>query len=455
MKRGYARIEEPERSRQPPAPVSVTDGPAPLLGSAIFAHALLRIASSADAVLVGLFLALLSRKDRGIEVSLAGLLGATAYGAELVASVPLGLAADLFPARSFMPLGALTSALGTRLFAVTVSTPIFFASRALQGLGVAAVTPPLLGLLAHSSERQPRQRARVMSFFELSLLAGVALGGVVGSQLWGRLHARAFGAVALLDVACAALLFIAVRRPPRPAVSQALPALRAILRHPFVRRLAPSWICVNVIVGLWLGPTLTFLLTERPRSDQYLDGLFSQAPVQVGWVFLGYAAVFAAGVLIWGRVLPRLRPLAALRIALYAMLGASLALYAINHTGEWGGVPRAALLVPFALLVMIESGFTPAALSLLARSLEGVSAKGAAMGIYSMLLGLGAIAGSLLAAALGTAWQVDGLILGTVIVAVVSLLSLKRVPEQVGVSVEGLRPDEPMGRGAEGRNERI
>ncbi|MGH8327722.1 MAG: MFS transporter [Steroidobacteraceae bacterium] len=451
MKRGRSRAGEPEYSSRLSIHASVIDGPAPHLGSAIFAHALLRIAGSADAVLVGLFLALLSRKDAGIQASLAGLLGATAYGAELIASVPLGLTADLFPARSFMPLGALTSALGTRLFAATVSTPVFFASRAIQGLGIAAVTPPLLGLLAHASERQPRRRARVMSLFELSLLAGIALGGVVGSQLWARLHSRAFGAVALLEVACAGLLFVAVPRPPRPAASQALPALRAVLRHPFVRRLAPSWICVNVVVGLWLGPTLTFLLTERPRSSQYLDGLFWQAPQQVGWVFLSYAVVFAAGVLIWGRLLPRFRPLIALRIALYAMLGASFALYGINHAGQWGSTARTVLLVPFGLLVMIESGFTPAALALLAHSLEAVSAKGAAMGIYSMLLGLGAIAGSLLAAALGTAWQVDGLILGTVMVAVVSLLALERVPDQAS---EWAPACEPSGRDGERPHER-
>lgn len=65
MKRGPTWIEESERSGQPSTPGSVIDGPAPHLGSAIFAHALLRIASSADAILVGLVLAFLSGKDQG------------------------------------------------------------------------------------------------------------------------------------------------------------------------------------------------------------------------------------------------------------------------------------------------------------------------------------------------------------------------------------------------------
>ena len=409
-------------------------------GWAIFAHSLLRIASSADGVLVGLFLAGLSRENRGIQAALAGLLGATAYGAELIASTPLGLAADVFPARGLMPLGALTSALGTRLFTATVSAPIFFVSRALLGLGVAAVTPPLLGFLAQSTRRESRQRARVMSFFELSMLAGIALGGLVGSQLWTHLGSRGFGALALLEASCALLLFLAVRQTREPPAAHALRGLREVLRHPLVRRLAPSWVLVNAVVGLWLGPTLTFLLTEPPRSGQYLDGLFAQVPGHIGWLMLSYTAIFGVGVSLWSIVLPKIRPIAALRVSLYAMLGASLALYAVNHSTAWGSTDRSMLLAVTALLVMIESGFTPAALSLLAHSLEAVPAKGAAMGIYSTLLGLGAVAGSLLAAALGTAWQVDGLLVGTVMIAGGALLFLRRVPPQASAPPKGPEP---------------
>ncbi|MGH8148734.1 MAG: MFS transporter [Steroidobacteraceae bacterium] len=428
---------------------------APRVGWAIFAHSLLRIASGADGVLVGIFLAGLSRENRSVQAGLAGLLGATAYGAELVASTPLGMASDVFAGRGLMPLGALTSALGTRLFTLTVSAPVFFLSRALQGLGVAAVTPPLLGWLAQSTQREPRRRSSAMSFFELSMLAGLALGGLVGSQLWAHLGRRAFSVVALLDVACAALLLWAVRHSLQPAAWQLTPqctdsgpppgrepsrrwsavprvpgGLRETLRHPLVRQLAASWVCVNAVIGLWLGPTLTFLLTEPPRSGQYLDGLFAHAPTHVGWLLLGYTAVFAAGVSLWSLVLPRIRPLAALRISLYAMLGATLALYVVNHAAAWGSAGRSTLLGVLAVLVMVESGFTPAALSMLAHSLEAVSGKGAAMGIYSTLLGVGAVAGSLLAGVLGTAWQVDGLLLGTAIVAGAALLFLKRVSPQ-------------------------
>jgi MFS family permease len=207
---------------------------------AIFAHALLRVASSADGVIVGLYLAALNREYGRIHAGLVGTLGAAAYGAELMASVPLGLAADAFSVRGLMAAGALVSALGTQLFAVAVSTPVFFLSRLLQGVGIAGVTPPLLKFLAQSTAHEPVRRARVMSFFELSMLAGLALGGVLGTQFWAALNAGAFSAVALLIVVCAVLLFLGAPRGSDPATTGAtLQGLREVLSSRFVRRLAP------------------------------------------------------------------------------------------------------------------------------------------------------------------------------------------------------------------------
>jgi predicted MFS family arabinose efflux permease len=396
--------------------------------SLILAHALLRIAAGADGALVGLFLARLSRGERGIHAGIAGILGATAYGAELVASTPLGMAADAMPVRYLMPCGALISAVGTRLFAVSVGAPLLFVSRLLQGLGVAAVSPPLLGYLARITQGAPVARARVMSFFEISMLAGLALGALVGAQAWQRLGTGAFSLVASLDVLSAAWLLVVLRRASAPLSGQPLRGLAELIRHPAVHRLAPSWICVNVVVGLWLGPTLTFLLTGPARGGQRLDGLFADMPGKIGWVLLAYALLFAAGVTLWSRILPRVRPTRALQISLLAMLGASVSLYGLNHGRMGHSVVRAALLAITALCVLIESGFTPAALSLLAATLETVSAKGAAMGIYSTLLGIGAVIGSLLAGLLGQAAGMDGLLGGTVLMSCAALLWLPREP---------------------------
>ena len=49
------------------------------------------------------------------------------------------------------------------------------------------------------------------------------------------------------------------------------------------------------------------------------------------------------------------------------------------------------------------------------------------MGIYSMLLSAGAIGGSLMAAVLGNRFAVDGLIYGTLAMAVIAMLLLGRL----------------------------
>jgi predicted MFS family arabinose efflux permease len=181
---------------------------------------------------------------------------------------------------------------------------------------------------------------------------------------------------------------------------------------------------VNSIVGLWLGPTLIFLLTRHSATGQFLDGLFSDHPERVGWLLLGYSMIFATGVTGWSFVLPRITEKRALRIALLAMLAVCIGLYTLNHSGEHGLSLRWTVTSLTTLSVMVESGFTPAALSLLAGSMGAIAGRGAAMGIYSVLLSVGAILGSLLAAALGQRFAVDGLIYGTFAMALVSLWSV-------------------------------
>ena len=215
-------------------------------------------------------------------------------------------------------------------------------------------------------------------------------------------------------------------QPARTAPDAWQGLLRAI-KDPSVRSLAPVWLCVNAVVGLWLGPTLPFLMTKRPSGSQYLDGIFANTPTQVGWLLLGYSAVFGAGVFGWSFLLPRMQIRSAMRLCLLAMAPVCLGLFTINHSARTAAPVRWSMTAGTALLIMVESGFTPAALAWLAQSLGPRSGKGAAMGIYSVLLSVGAIGGSLLAGVLGKALSVDGLLLGTVLLAACALLLLHKV----------------------------
>jgi MFS family permease len=387
----------------------------------------MRIAGGASGVLVGLYLADLANRGARVDAALAGALGAMSFGAEFLFAVPAGMLSDAIAPRTLMTGGALLGAAATQMFGMSGWVSIFFLSRAIEGMGAAAGAPPLLAHITDVTECDPGLRARAMSYFELSLLAGLALGGLAGAQLWHLFHTGAFATVASLYLLCALLLYFGTAGSQGHGVPQALAGFRRALRQPSLRRLAPVWLCVNAIVGLWLGPTLTFLLTQKSPGGQFLAGIFADQPESVGWLMLGYALVFGAGVTAWSVILPRMPILRALRIAIIAMFAVCIGLALLNHSGGHSRGVRWAIGVASALCVMVESGFTPAALSLLAGAVGAQAGRGAAMGVYSVLLSLGAIGGGLLAAVLGSRFAVDGLIYGTLAMAVVAIALLGRL----------------------------
>src|SRR5262249_5585392 len=151
------------------------------------------------------------------------------------------------------------------------------------------------------------------------------------------------------------------------------------------------------LVGMWLGPSLPFLLTSRSASGQFLAGVFADRPERIGWVLLAYSICFASGIAIWAVILPRVGMVRAMQVALIGMLSAAGALYAMNRSDGMSYAWRWAVGAVLCLCIMVESGFTPAALTVLAEAVGAEAGRGAAMGIYSMLLSVGAIAGSLAA----------------------------------------------------------
>jgi MFS family permease len=391
---------------------------------ALLGNAFLRIAGGASGVLVGLYLADLANRGRPVDAALVGTLGAVSFAAELLSALPMGMLSDAIAPRALMTGGALLGAIATQVFGMTGWVSVFFLSRTMEGFAASAGVPPLLAHITDVTDGDAALRARAMSYFELSLLAGLALGGLIGAQLWHVFHTSAFAAVASIYLVCAGLLYYGAAGSKSRPGRDVLEGFWHALRQPSLRRLAPAWLCVNAIIGLWLGPTLIFLLTQKAGSGQFLPGIFTDEPVRVGWLMLGYSLVFAAGVSGWSVVLPRMAVLRALRIALVAMCGVCLGLFLLNHSGDHSTGVRWMIGAATAICVMVESGFTPAALSLLAGAVGPHPGRGAAMGIYSALLSIGAIGGSLLAGVLGSRYSMDGLIYGTLAMALAAMALL-------------------------------
>src|SRR5258708_849708 len=82
----------------------------------VLGNAFMRIASGASGVLVGLYLAELANRGSGINAALVGTLGAVSFGAELIVSVPMGIASDAVAPRALMTGGALLAAIATQFF---------------------------------------------------------------------------------------------------------------------------------------------------------------------------------------------------------------------------------------------------------------------------------------------------------------------------------------------------
>jgi MFS family permease len=196
-----------------------------------------------------------------------------------------------------------------------------------------------------------------------------------------------------------------------------------------VLQLVPAWLSMNVIVGLWLSPVFPFLLTADDNRNQFLAGLFIDQPQRVGLVMLVYAIVFAAGVLCWSFALDRYPRRRIMMISLTAMLLVCGGLYAVNHSATWPAALRWLVLCFVAGCVMVESVFTPAALALLADIVGDRSGRGTIMAFYSVLLSAGALAGAVIGGFAGRVWAVDGLIYATFALALISMITVRTIPE--------------------------
>ena len=143
----------------------------------------------------------------------------------------MGMLSDAMAPRTLMTGGALLGAVATQLFGMAGWVRIFFLSRAIEGLGAAAGVPPLLAHITDVTDGDPRSRARAMSYFELSLLAGLALGGLLGAS--SGVFSIPAPSPRLLRLSLCAGSSISVRREARPQGGrEALAGLRRALGEP-------------------------------------------------------------------------------------------------------------------------------------------------------------------------------------------------------------------------------
>lgn len=401
------------------------------LRCALAGNALLRVAGPATGILLTVhYLPDINNRAYPVDAYAVGALTAAFYVTELGASPLLGALGDRHGRRLLLLAGPLIAALALGLTAASTLLAVLLLARLLEGLSTAATVPAVLGQLSDETDRDPALRGRVLSVFEVTTALGTLVAAAVTTRLWITFGRGSFLVVALAYLLAAAL-FLPARdrraRAGRPAAGRPWRDSLALLRRQrAILRFLPAWLALSAITGLWFNHALNQMRVIRPAfAGQYLSGLFAENERGLELTLVAYALLFSAGIIGWGYVgLRRLHEVTVMRIGLAAMLGVCAALFALNHGGERPALRVAAIAV-FAVLLVVESGFAPAAVTYLARLSRAVATdRGLVMGLYTVVSGGGTLLGVALGAPFADRGALDGILLFTVLLAASALALL-------------------------------
>ena len=359
---------------------------------------------------------------------------ASFFAAELILSPLFGPLADRFGYHRIMQLGPAFGAAAVILTGITTNLWLLGGTRWLEGASTAASVPSILGFLAIATMGDEGLRGKAVARFEAATLAGLGIGIVVAGPLWTLLHRDAFFVNALVYGVSWAIYRFGVSDPraehggheheQRTSLARYL----EILSGAHVWLLAPTWIAVNAAIGLWTSQSIFQLV--RPRDPRFIEQrlMSGASPLLVSAGLAVGMLVFFAGLVYWGNRFKRLRRTT---IIFYGLGGGAVlvaAALAINHGAGLPVLVTAVLIVPVVGGLFVLAGATPAALGLLADMSEPYPRdRGAIMGLYSVFLGIGQIAGSLVGGVAADLRGIDGLLVATVAMLAVAALPLWRL----------------------------
>lgn len=346
-----------------------------------------------------------------ISYTLSGIIIATFFAAELIGSPLFGAWSDKYGRKLFIIFGPLFGAIAVQITAMTTVIWLLVVTRLLEGLSTAANAPATLGYIAEATSESPKLRARVVGLFEIGTIGGIAIGFSLGGWLWRHfgmpavwmgipLTSPAFALNALVYLASLVILWVGmheVREPQHTGKSQtALETLShywKIVSSPRVASFAPAWIAINAVLGVFLNLTARILTEKGTFPGQLLVGHFDS--FEAGNIRAAYAVFFVLGILLWSLMFAQWRKTTVMLVGTGGLFATCAILFLINHQPSL----NAPLVMPLALLlvvsIMIQSGFTPAALTHLADITEDhANDRGVIMGLYSIFLGLGQLIGA-------------------------------------------------------------
>lgn len=316
---------------------------------------------------------------------------------------------------------------------------LILVGRLLEGLATATNAPTSLGYITDATVGSEKLRARVVTGFEVATVFGLAMAIPFGGKISSWIGIWGFLIVILLHVInFLVILFFMQESVQRESAAGAHGSLReslGVIRNKRIFTFLPAWLTVNALVGALTNLTTIILAYPNPEADrrhpgQLLYGGFAKdnATYLVG----SFGVFFLIGMGLWMLVLPKMRRSTVMLIGLggLGLLVASLAVInglAENPTSLTDSVkPMLFATLPITVLgIMLLSGFTPAALTQMGAISETLPGKrGAVMGLYSVVLGVGQLMGVFLGGIAVDLGGFYGLLIFSLLLGLTSLASV-------------------------------
>ncbi|HKV42393.1 MAG TPA: MFS transporter, partial [Blastocatellia bacterium] len=222
----------------------------------------------------------------GANKFVVGLVGTTMFLSFTLAAFPVGWATDRFGSRRVLVAGLLVYGGAILSFAFIQDPFIFFAIRAMEGVGGSAISVATETMISHQSN--PNQRAQRMSYYALSVGAGWAIGPVAGTSLFALRPSTPFVACFALSVAAA--LVVSGYAPAAPSSDHHQKGLLSVFSTALIIPVS-----AGALYGYMMSSLVTLFplyLTERGISEVLMGTVITAVIVgtMISQVPIGKAA---------------------------------------------------------------------------------------------------------------------------------------------------------------------
>ena len=412
---------------------------------------LLRVASRISFVLLGFYLG-----EHFASATVVALVLESFYISELALAPVIGSLSDRLGRKPFLVLapvlgaGAALCLLAAAMFYphpngahvdshLLILLALILLGRLLEGATTALNTPASLGYITDVTTSSEKLRTRVMTAFEVATVGGLALAIPLGGQVSKLLGTWGFFVVIGLHIinTLIILFFVAEsqRRVERKERHGSLLESLAMLRDKRIFTFLPAWLSINTLVGAWI--TLIVIMLTYPKATA---GLRHPGQLFYGGFGKGFATellgafglCFLLGMALWMLVIPRLRRTTVMLVGLFGLAMSIGSLSIMNglapNLDALSSMDRTtitALLPVLVVGVLLLSGFTPASLTQMSALADmKVGKRGAVMGLYSVVLGVGQLLGATVGGLSVDLGGFSGLMIFSVVLGLLSLGSV-------------------------------